>query len=517
MAPRRSSGPAAIDRERLASEVETFLAALADARLAAARGEPARAPVAAYQEHAGLFDRANVDALAAAAGEDPALRPLYALVTEGWLERQLADLAAAIATAEAQAVVIWRGERISYRALPGRIAEIADRGERNALHGAYEEAVEAINPLRAERFERRRELVAELGHGDTSELLALVRGIDPGALAGELRLFVNESETVFYAALRRYLAQIEIEQGDASLADALHLFRASSWDAWLDVAGGVPAVRATLSGLGVDLDGSAGIGFERVTSPAVAPAERTALALRGSDGVRFVVRPRAGYRAWGELLHAAGHVARLAHQPSAVLVEGGDRGLDEAWGYLLDALLLEPEWLAEHAGMDDDSAVAFTDFVSFRRLYAIRREVAILLYELRLHRSGDLRLARAYYGGLLSHLTGIIYPPARYLVDVALPFDSVVDLRGWLAAASVAEGLRRRFGAGWWRSADSAAWLREEWGRGAGARAEDAVAQLGYDRLDWRPVLRQIRTHLVGEMSGYGGPNITTRAGTRKV
>jgi hypothetical protein len=35
--------------------------------------------------------------------------------------------------------------------------------------------------------------------------------------------------------------------------------------------------------------------------------------------------------------------------------------------------------------------------------------------------------------------------------------------------------------------------------------------------LDWRPVLRQIRTLLIGEMSGYGGPNITTRAGTRKV
>jgi hypothetical protein len=43
------------------------------------------------------------------------------------------------------------------------------------------------------------------------------------------------------------------------------------------------------------------------------------------------------------------------------------------------------------------------------------------------------------------------------------------------------------------------------------------VAHLGYDSLDWRPVLRKIRTQLIGEMSGYGGPNITTRAGTRKI
>ena len=51
----------------------------------------------------------------------------------------------------------------------------------------------------------------------------------------------------------------------------------------------------------------------------------------------------------------------------------------------------------------------------------------------------------------------------------------------------------------------------------AAATHEDVVARLGYDPLDWRPVLRQIRTRLIGEMSGYGGPNITTRAGTRKV
>jgi hypothetical protein len=59
--------------------------------------------------------------------------------------------------------------------------------------------------------------------------------------------------------------------------------------------------------------------------------------------------------------------------------------------------------------------------------------------------------------------------------------------------------------------------LRDLWSRGQPWDVRDVVAQLGYDRLDWRPVLRQIRTLLIGEMSGYGGPNITTRAGTRKV
>ena len=80
--------------------------------------------------------------------------------------------------------------------------------------------------------------------------------------------------------------------------------------------------------------------------------------------------------------------------------------------------------------------------------------------------------------------------------------------------AAIGLALRSRFGAAWWRRAEAGAALRE---LAASPTPQDEVAQVGYDRLDWRPVLRQIRTQLIGEMSGYGGPNITTRAGTRKV
>jgi hypothetical protein len=86
-----------------------------------------------------------------------------------------------------------------------------------------------------------------------------------------------------------------------------------------------------------------------------------------------------------------------------------------------------------------------------------------------------------------------------------------------MVAGSLAAWLRARAGDAWWRSADAGEALRRSWSRGQQWDARDVVAHLGYDRLDWRPVLRQIRTRLIGEMSGYGGPNITTRAGTRTV
>ena len=86
-----------------------------------------------------------------------------------------------------------------------------------------------------------------------------------------------------------------------------------------------------------------------------------------------------------------------------------------------------------------------------------------------------------------------------------------------MVAGSLSAWLQAAGGEAWWTSRDNGAALQRSWARGQEWNAQDVVAHLGYDRLDWRPVLRQIRTLLIGEMSGYGGPNITTRAGTRKV
>ena len=86
-----------------------------------------------------------------------------------------------------------------------------------------------------------------------------------------------------------------------------------------------------------------------------------------------------------------------------------------------------------------------------------------------------------------------------------------------MLAGILDQELRRRYPDGWWRSTEAGGMLRELFQRGPAWNAERVVAHLGYDSLDWRPVLRKIRTQLIGEMSGYGGPNITTRAGTRKI
>jgi hypothetical protein len=82
---------------------------------------------------------------------------------------------------------------------------------------------------------------------------------------------------------------------------------------------------------------------------------------------------------------------------------------------------------------------------------------------------------------------------------------------------SIVAHLRTVHGPGWWQSPSAGQELIGLWREGQRPSGEDVLARVGYDAFDWRPVLLQIRERLIGELSGYGGPNITTRAGTRKV
>jgi hypothetical protein len=366
------------------------------------------------------------------------------------------DIDAEIAEARSQAVVIWRGERIPFATLPERIARTEQRAARDRLYLAYLEAVDRLNPL----YERR--LSAWTAGADPVDAAAKA-GHDPRALAVSLERFSLNSETPYYAALRRYLALIGIEQGDATEADLWHAVRGTEWDGWFG---------------------------PREVSAAVAAVGRAPIDTGELTGWRAAEGQLAG-------------AAEASDSPGAKAVRGA-----------FASLVASPEWLVDELRVDPDQAIAFVDFATFVRLWRLRRLIGQLMYELRLFATDEAALQRAYYQGVLSSMTGVMVPEAEYLVGIQAPFASVSTIEAALLAAMLVEVLEQRHGTRWWRTPASEELIDRIGQVGA---TEDVLAELGYDVLDWRPVLRQIRTRLIGEMSGYGGPNITTRAGTRKV
>lgn len=527
-APRRAAtrrrASAAFDQSAYERELEVFAGEQGEAQFANLAGLSAELDlVPVYQRHAGLFSTEAIDRLreAAAGSGAPAARAqrLLGFALTGHLEQSVAGLTDRIAAAESTAVVVWRRERIGYRRASVRIAEISDRGERNALDERYRLAMEAINPLREERWASLHAGARGLGAADYVALIAEATGLDPEAVAAGASAFLSDSETLYYAALRRYLALIEIEGGDATKADLSHLMRGRSWDHYFDSARLMSALAATLSGLGIVLSAQEGITLDLEPRPSKSP-RASCIPVRVPGDVRLVVQPRGGHDDYASALHEMGHLQHFAHISARLAPADryvGDESVTEGWAFLFQYLVAEPEWLANELRMPPDAIPGWLDFSAFRKLYFLRRYAAKLLYELRLHRGGESTVHRAEYSGLLGLLTGIRTPDAGYLADVDDGLYAARYLRAWLLEASLSTALRDRFGLTWWRAPEAGAFLREMWADGLGPSAEDVVAALGYDHLDWRPVLRQIRAQLIGEMSGYGGPNITTRAGSRKV
>jgi hypothetical protein len=478
---------------------------------------------AIYAEHRALFEPAVIDGLRAASEGDAEAaaeaRALLGFAVAGHVAAAVSDLTDAVETAQARAIVVWRGERMPYRDVWNRATDIAHRAERNALARSYYDAVEAINPLRQERFERMAEAVRALGYADTSDMVRRTAGFDPEELAADQRAFLADSETSYFAALRRFLAEIDIEQGDASLVDLARILRGAGWDAWFPARGMLPALRGTLAGMGIDLDTQRAITLDVERRERKSPRAFCA-PIHVPDDVRLVIQPRGGWDDYAAALHEAGHAEHFAHVARDLPVAFrrlGDDSLTEGYGMLLELLVGDPAWLMEHIGMPEGEALAFADFHAFWSLAGLRKRAANLLYELAVHRGSDPDLAREQYAGMIGLSLGVRTAPEDYLDAIDDNLYVARYVRADMVQGSLGAWLKTSFGAAWWRSPDAGAALRRSWSRGQQWGAQDVVAHLGYDRLDWRPVLRQIRTRLIGEMSGYGGPNITTRAGTRKV
>ncbi len=259
MTTRTRRGTARFSLSGYSSEVEEFASALAEAEYRQLAGLDERMGLEEiYRRHASLFDASAIERLrelAEGSGDEAGqARALLAFAVREHVSAKVAALTERIVASEASAVVMWRGEAIPYRSVWHRATEIGNRAERNALAASYVEAVEAINPLRSERLERVKQAVEQLGYESVPAAVRDTAGFDPHELAAEQRAFLAESETVYYAALRRHLAEIDIEQGDAARVDLDRVLRGAGWDSWFPARGMVPALGRTLAGMGIDLD-----------------------------------------------------------------------------------------------------------------------------------------------------------------------------------------------------------------------------------------------------------------------
>ncbi len=437
-----------------------------------------------YARHGGLFDREAVEALREAAGggdeEETKRRATYllGLVVGGYMGRETAAEAAALAEREAQLELEVDGERIPYRSARPVQANEADPERRRRVEDAQLELLEAeLTPLHREMFERSHSLIEGLGWKSYGEAYEELLGIDLTALGAQTEKFLAATDSVYEEIVSPELERVlGFGLAEARRSDLPYFFRATGFDHAFGGERLMPLFSEAMSALGLDLERRPNIILDTEARPTKSPRAYCA-PVRVPDEVYLVV-PRVGGREdFLTLFHEAGHAQHYGSMDVTLPVEYrylGDNTVTESFAFLFEHITEDPLWIEERLGADPAPIASHVRAV---RLYFLRRYAAKISYELELHAKGaDLAAMPERYAKRLGDATGVEWPQATWLDDVDSGFYVASYLRAWALEDRWWAGLRERFGERWWGEPDAGRWLTGIWRGGPRLRGDELLA-----------------------------------------
>jgi hypothetical protein len=448
---------------------------------------------AIYDRYAELSTLEQVRAL----GEQGAHRELRRFASEAFVGNGVKHLTEQAANTESELEIEWDGGKLPYRAVRPTLMNEPDAARRRDLHARRCAATEEhLNPILREIAERERELTVQAG---APTVLGLYEsfGYDPAGLHRHTQAFLEETEDLYRRRIEALLRdRLGIGLADASPADLVRLFRAPEFDAGFRPERAVPALRASLAGLGVDLDAQPNVELDVDARPTKRPRAFCA-PIRVPDRVVLVILPQGGQDDYRALFHEAGHTEHYAHTSRDLPAEQrvlGDNGVTEGFAFLLEHLVSDPVWLRSR--LDFGPVERYVDFVAVGKLYLVRRYSAKLAYELELHSGAPLDSMPARYAELLSAAVGVPYPTTDYLEDVDAGFYCTCYLRAWAFESQLREHLRERFGRDWFRQRAAGGLVRELWSMGQAQTADELLADATGQALDFGVLAAETREAL---------------------
>jgi hypothetical protein len=484
----------AINLSTYRDELEEMTAEVLEEEYLHASGRKATMELArVYERHSDLTTLTTAVELAGMG----APTELQRFAAEAYIGDGLKDLTDRKANLEASAVVQFDGEAVPYRGVRPRLMNEPDHARRHELHRLRCEVTEReINPVLGERMERQRELVADLG---APSLRALYEqfGYNPAGLAVKTERFLSATESTHRRELDRALRErVGIDPAEATAADIARLMRAPEFDAGFPPDRALPALRATLEGLGIAIDEQRNVELDVKPRPGKVPRAFCA-PIRVPDRVVLVTLPQGGQEDYLALFHEAGHTEHFAHASRSLPAEDrllGDNAVTEGFAFLLEHLVTDPRWLSTR--LDMPGADEYVRFAAFSKLLLIRRYSAKLAYELELHGAAPLEGLPSRYAELLGHAVGVPYPTSDYLDDVDPGFYCTCYLRAWAFEAQLGDWLREQFGADWFRNRRAGSLLREVWELGQSLNAEQLLREVTGQELDFDVLAEQARRDL---------------------
>jgi oligoendopeptidase F len=449
-----------------------------------------------YERHARLVELDRVRAVGGAAG-DERTRFLWRWASENYLTNVTKRQLERVATLEAELEAEVDGERIPFRMLAPTTAKEPDRDRRRRLYDAAAELREEhLNPLLLVAARAHRQATPQLGVEDYVNLYEQV-GFELERLAGDCRELLEATERAWEeGADRLFRARAGVGLDEAEAWDTPRLLRAEEWDTDFPGDRMLPALRATLGDLGIQLDAQKNVHLDVEQRPKKSPRAFCA-PIEVPGRVMLVIQPIGGFDDWRALFHEAGHTEHFAHTDGSLPVEArrmGDAAVTEGWATLFEGLVREPAWLERRLDVSRPRQLAAEGGVI--ELFFTRRYCAKLLYELEYYRAADPTEMRSRYVELLGDALKIEPSSASYLADIDPGLYVTEYLRSWAFEAQLRDHLRTEFGNAWFARREAGELLRELWSEGQTRRADDMLEELTGSRIEMAALEERIREAL---------------------
>ena len=400
-------------------------------------------------------------------------------------------------------VNVTDGRAIPYQRVAIEIANTVPRGERLAIESARAELVEReLAPLKRERLERERDLMAALGIGhDYVATFEVVSGIRLAPLVVECQRFLSDTQAMWDEVHPRFVrAVLGIPVAEATRADALTLFRAHEFDRYFPSDAMEAAIRRQTREMGIDPEAGGHVRFD-VGDREGKRSRAFCAPVRVPEEVYLVLRPHGGQSDYTTFLHELGHALHFASVRPGLPFEYrwlGDNSVTEGYAMLFDHLVQSRGWLQRYSELAGTALQRFVRAAGHEELHFIRRYCAKLLYEVELY---DGRTAWPslpdVYVDLLSGATSFRYQRADAFVDVDPRFYAARYLRAWQLQALIADTLTERFDEDWYRNPRAGPWMVEAlFGEGQRELATELAERIAARPLTFTPLVRAIEQRL---------------------
>ena len=395
------------------------------------------------------------------------------------------------------------GSKVQYERAPIEMANSPDRAKRLAIQAARSKLVEAeFVPLRRERFQRERDIIERLdladGYNATWELLS---GVSLDALRAQCEAFLKDTQAAWDDTFPEFIQRVlKISPKEATRSDAMALFRAREFDVYFPAREMEERVHKQVREMGVDPLANGRISLD--TSEREGKRSRAFCApVRVPEEVYLVLRPHGGQSDWSTFLHELGHALHFAYCRPDYPFEYrwlGDNSVTEAYAMLFDGLMQDAGWLKRYTDLTGPQVAAFTRSAGFEELHFIRRYAAKLIYETHLY-GGDVRWEALpdLYVDLLTKATTFRYDRSEAFIDVDPGYYSARYLRAWQLQSLVAESLRERYDADWWRNPRAGPWIVQSlFAEGQKELAHELSERVAGRELSFAPLIREIERAL---------------------